>query len=109
MLVWKNFSHKRLLGPKRLKEFEFQIILGPKTLGQNIFWVLNEMCNPKYLGHEKTFGLMRKIWVKKIWVQNLLVYKQARIIERELRRRIWKHKVIIDFLIDYIICDCIFD
>ena len=23
--------------------------------------------------------------------------------------RIWKHEVIIDFLIDYIICDCIFD
>ena len=33
--------------------------------------------------------------------------KQARIIERELRRRIWKHEVIFDFLIDYIICDCI--
>ena len=31
--------------------------------------------------------------------------KQARIIERELRRCIWKHEVIIDFLIDYIICD----
>ena len=31
--------------------------------------------------------------------------KQARIIERELRRRIWKYKVIIDFLIDDIICD----
>ena len=28
--------------------------------------------------------------------------KQARIIEPELRRRIWKHKVIIDFLIDYL-------
>ena len=33
--------------------------------------------------------------------------KQARIIKRELHRHIWKYKVIIDFLIDYIICDCI--
>ena len=33
--------------------------------------------------------------------------KQARIIEHELRRRIWKHEVLIDILIDYIICDCI--
>ena len=37
-----------------------------------------------------------------------LLKKQARIIERELRRHIWKHKVFIDFLIDYIICDWIF-
>ena len=49
-------------------------------------------------------------------VKFLGVNKQARNIERELRRRIWKHKVNIDFLIDYIICEfdciifyCIFD
>ena len=33
--------------------------------------------------------------------------KQAGNIESELCRRIWKHEVIIDSLIDYIICDCI--
>ena len=33
--------------------------------------------------------------------------EKAHIIERKLRRRIWKHEVVIDFRIDYIICDCI--
>ena len=53
----------------------------------------------------QSFGLLQTYHCT---IQSASLGEQARNIEQQLRRRIWKHEVI-HFLIDYIICDCIFD
>ena len=85
-VVKKDLGQKRLMGKRnKVKNFVVQIILGPKTLGQKEFWVLNKMCSPKYFGSKNYFGvkqflskkildpnkcLVKKMGIKKILGQN---------------------------------------
>ena len=80
---------------------------GMEELRQSSWWVLVTIPTSQCWGPSRINGILISWHCFPILLPCGRYQKQARIIERKLRRRIWKHEVFIDFLIDYIICDCI--